>query len=64
MKEYISIETIQNLKGEQVFGDKLKVKKVGAYTFQVIGYNYGEPEVKMTGFAEEVAHFLNGYFGN
>lgn len=55
---------ISAIPGEKIFNDQLKVKRVGKEVYEVIGFHYGDEEVKYTGFSFEVAAFLNQYFGN
>ena len=58
----IKASDILAVKTEKMFRD-LKVKKVGDRVYYVIGYYYGEEEVKLLGNAEDVARFINGYYG-
>lgn len=60
----ITANNISNIKGVQLFHNRLKVKKIGKDVFQIIGFNYGDEEKKFTGHADEVAKYLNEYFGN
>lgn len=59
----ITINNINAIQNEKIFFDTLKVKRIGANVFTVIGFNYGEEEVKCTGYAKDAMKFLNGYFG-
>ncbi|PGT90023.1 hypothetical protein [Bacillus thuringiensis] len=58
-----TVEKIQAIKGEEIVLDTFKVKRMGDGVFRIIGYNYGEEEVKLTDTADKVAEWLNGYFG-
>ncbi|MGG1146996.1 hypothetical protein [Bacillus wiedmannii] len=59
----ITANDISAIKNEQLMLETFKVKKVGAGVFKIIGFNYGEEQEKLTGHADEVAKWLNGYFG-
>lgn len=63
MYKKISASEVSSIKGEKLFHNKLKVKRIGKDVFSIIGFNYGAEEIKFTGLAEDVAKFLNGYLG-
>lgn len=63
-KQQILASEIQTIeKGGRFFFNELKVERVGSNVFSIIGYRYGERVVKLTGYAHEVAEYLNGYYG-
>lgn len=55
---------ITAIKSFKLFQNRLKVKRIGKQVFHIIGFNYGEEEIRFTGFAKEVAECLNDYFRN
>ncbi|MFJ8531525.1 hypothetical protein [Bacillus sp. NPDC094106] len=59
----ITANDILSIKNEKIILDIFKVKKVASNVYKIIGFNYGEEEVKLTGYADEVAKWLNGFFG-
>ncbi|MED4456146.1 hypothetical protein [Metabacillus fastidiosus] len=59
----ITADNISNIKKDKIFFDKLKVQRIGADFFEIIGFYYGEEESRFKGGNEEVAKYLNGYFG-
>lgn len=64
----IALDSVKNIKNEEVFFNQLKVKRLVTNKkesiFNIIGFQYGEEEVRHTGYAEDVTLYLNGYFGN
>lgn len=54
---------ISNIKSEKLFFRELKVKRVGDGVYRIFAYEYGKPVVKHSGFAEDVAKYLNSHFG-
>lgn len=59
----ISSQDIDAIKSEKIIYNIFKVKRVGHGVYRIIGFNYGVEEVRFTGTAEEIARYLNGYFG-
>jgi hypothetical protein len=59
----ITAEQIKAIKTEELFNDQLKVKRMGLTILSIIGYNYGEEEIKLIGFASDIAKYLNEFFG-
>jgi hypothetical protein len=59
----IKANDIMSIKSKKVILDKFEVVNAGANVFSIIGFNYGERERKFTGYADEVAKWLNEYFG-
>ena len=60
----ITIEKIEGIKTTEIVLDIFRVKRIGDGVFTIIGYNYGEEEVKMPkGTASDVAEYINSYFG-
>ena len=59
----IKASDITAVKGKKVFLDKFEVVEAGALVFSIIAFNYGERERVFTGYADEIAKWLNGYFG-
>lgn len=58
----IKANDIMDVKGKKMFFDTFEVVDAGANVFSIIGFNYGERERKFTGYADEVAKWLNEYF--
>jgi hypothetical protein len=59
----IKTNEIMAITGKKMFFNTFEVVKAGAGVWSIIGFNYGERERKFTGYADEVAKWLNGYFG-
>ncbi|MFV1457368.1 hypothetical protein [Bacillus mycoides] len=60
----ITTEKIEGIKASEIISDIFKVKRIGDGVFTIIGFNYGEEEVRMPkGAASEVAEYINSYFG-
>ncbi len=64
----ITLESVNNIKNEKMFFNQLKVKRLATHEknpiFNIIGFHYGEEEIRHTGYADDVTYYLNGYFGN
>jgi hypothetical protein len=60
----VTKENIEAINNEELFYNMLKVKRAGNKgVFLVIGFRYGKEELRHRGMAEDVAKYLNGYFG-
>lgn len=59
----VKASDIMEVQGKKLFFDKFEVVKAGANVFSIIGFNYGERERVLTGYPDEVAKWLNEYFG-
>lgn len=59
----ISIYDIKAITGNKTFYNELKVIKISTNVYKIIGYRYGEEQVKLIGYAHEVAEYLNSYYG-
>lgn len=59
----ITTDDINAINKDKIFGNRVKVKRIGVHTFEIITFHYGEEEIRGTDNAIEVAKFLNGYGG-
>jgi hypothetical protein len=59
----IKTNEIMAITGKKIFFHTFEVVNAGAGVWSIIGFNYGERERRFTGYADEVAQWLNGYFG-
>jgi hypothetical protein len=59
----IKANDIMEIKGKKMFFDTFEIVNAGVNVFSIVGFNYGERERKFTGYANEVAEWLNQYFG-
>lgn len=59
----IEANEIEAIELEKIYENQLKVKRAGKAVFKIIGYSYGDQELKFVGKAPEVAGYLNSYFG-
>lgn len=58
----IQPKDIEAIKLQKIYVNQLKVKRVGKEVFRVYGYRFGEEYLLFTGYASEVAAFLNDHF--
>lgn len=59
----IKTNEIMDIEGKKMFFDTFEVVKAGAGVWSIMGWDCGTKERKFTGYADEVAEWLNGYFG-